>query len=118
MDAITASIIVALIGAAVSIAVAFITARSRIGVLPAIAIRDPSDPSRVPVDLPERAKQFRVLGWFFVVLLYLAAAFCLLQGLNDLRVVHHWDLWESSFGSQLDDKSEIALYSRFWTALA
>ncbi len=118
MDALTASIIVALISATAFIVAAFITARGRIGVLPALAVRDASNPSRVPIDLPESAKQFRVLGWFLVLLLYLAAAFCLLQGVNDLRVVHHWDLWEAAFGSQLADRAEISHYSRFWMALA
>jgi hypothetical protein len=118
MDALTASIVVALIGAVAVIAVAFITARGRIGVLPAMAARESSGPSRAPIDLPESAKQFRVIGWFLTLLLYLAAAFCLLQGVNDLRVVHHWDLWEAAFGSQLDDRAEIGLYSRFWMALA
>jgi hypothetical protein len=118
MDAFAASIVVALISAIAFIAIAFITARGRIGVLPAIAARDSSSPSRAPIDLPESAKQFRVLGWFLTLLLYLAAAFCLLQGVNDLRVVHHWDLWEAAFGSLLADRAEISLYSRFWIALA
>jgi hypothetical protein len=117
MDALTASLVVAVVSAIAAIAVAFMTARDRIGVLPAIAARDPSNPSRVPVDLPESAKKFRVLGWFLALLLYLAAVFCLLQGLNALRIVHHWDLWEAAFGSQLDDRTEIALYFRFWMAL-
>jgi len=51
------------------------------------------------------------------VVLYLLAAFCLLQGLNALRIFHHWDLWEAAFGSKLDDQAEIALYSKFWIAL-
>jgi hypothetical protein len=117
MDALTAGLFVALIGVIAAIAVAFITARSRIGMLPAMAVRDSSNSSRVPVDLPESAKKFRVLGWFLALLLYLTAVFCLLQGLNALRIVHHWDLWEASFGSQLDDRTEIALYFRFWMAL-
>lgn len=117
MDALTASIIVAVIGAIAFIVIALVTARARIGVLPAMAARDSSNPSHVPVDLPESAKQFRVLGWFLVLLFYLAAVFCLLQGVNDLRVIHHWDVWEAYFGSQLSDRAEIALYSRFWTAV-
>jgi uncharacterized membrane protein len=100
------------------VVLAFITARGRIGVLPAPAAQDSPNPSRVPAALSESAKTFRVLGWFLVLLLYLAAAFCLLQGLNALRIVHHWDLWKAYFGNQLDDRTEIALYSRFWTALA
>ena len=117
MDALTASIIVAVIGAIAFIVIALVTARARIGVLPAMAARDSSNPSHVPVDLPESVKQFRVLGWFLVLLFYLAAVFCLLQGVNDLRVIHHWDVWKTYFGSQLSDRAEIALYSRFWIAV-
>jgi multidrug transporter EmrE-like cation transporter len=117
MDALTASIIVAVIGGIAFIAVALVTARTRIGVLPAMAARDSSSPSHIAVDLPESAKQFRVLGWLLVLLFYLAAVFCVLQGVNDLRVVHHWDVWEAYFGSQLSDRAEIVLYSRFWTAV-
>ena len=53
-----------------------------------------------------------------MVLLYLAAVFCLLQGLNALRIVHHWAQWEATFGSILNAQAEIALYSQFWIALA
>ena len=53
-----------------------------------------------------------------MVLLYLAAVFCLLQGLNALRIVHHWAQWEATFGSVLTAQAEIALYSKFWIALA
>ena len=53
-----------------------------------------------------------------VFLLYLTATFCLLQGLSALRIVFHWDQWEAFFGSQLSDRAEIALYSRFWIAIA
>jgi hypothetical protein len=91
MDALTASIIVALIGAISSIVIALITARARIGVLPAIAVRDSSNPSHVPINLPESAKKFRVLGWMLVLMFYLTATFCLLQGLNDLRIGLHWE---------------------------
>jgi len=118
MDALTASLIVVAIGAAVFIAAALITARSRIGVLPAKAAQDPSGPSHPWAGLPESAKQFRVFGWVLVVLLYLAAVFCLLQGLNDLRIVHHWEEWQATFGSILNAQAEIALYSRFWIAMA
>ncbi len=118
MDALTASLIVVVIGAATFIMAALITARSRIGVLPAEAVQVPSSPSHPWADLPESAKKFRVFGWVLVVLLYLAAVFCLLQGLNDLRIVHHWAQWEASFGSILTDRAEIVLYSRFWIATA
>ncbi len=53
-----------------------------------------------------------------MVLLYLAAVFCVLQGLNDLRIVRHWAQWDAVFGSILSDPAEIALYSKFWIALA
>jgi hypothetical protein len=118
MNALTASFIVALVGATAFIMVAVITARDRIGLLPAIAVRDSSNPYRVPIDLPESAKKFRVLGWMLVLLLYLTATFCLLQGLNDLRIFFHWEQWEAYFGSQLSDRSEIALYSSFWIAIS
>jgi hypothetical protein len=118
MDASVASLIVVAIGAAAIIAAALVTARSRIGVLPAKAVQDPSAPSRPWIGLPESAKKFRVFGWTLVVLLYLAAVFCLLQGLNDLRVIHHWAQWEAAFGSVLSSPAEITLYSRFWIVLA
>ena len=118
MDALIASLIVFVIGAAAFIAAALITARSRIGVLPAKVAQDPSNPSHPWTGPPESAMQFRVFGWVLVVLLYLAAVFCLLQGLNDLRVVHHWAQWEATFGSILTSRAEIALYSRFWIATA
>jgi hypothetical protein len=117
MNALTASFIVALIGATASVVVAVITAHARIGLLPAITVRDSSNPSHVPIDLPESAKKFRVLGWMLVLLLYLTATFCLLQGLNDLRIGFHWEQWEAYFGSRLSDRAEIALYSRFWIAI-
>jgi hypothetical protein len=117
MNALTASLIVALIGATAFVVVAIITARARIGRLPAVAVRDSFNPSRVAIDLPERAKQFRVLGWMLVLLLYLTAIFCLLQGFGDLRIFFHWEQWESVFGSQLSDRGEIELYSRFWIAM-
>jgi hypothetical protein len=41
----------------------------------------------------------------------------LLQGLNALRIFFHWDQWEAVFGSQLSDRAEIELYSRFWIAI-
>ena len=123
MDALIAGIIVALISAVAFIAVALITARARIGVLPAKAVRDSSNPphdssnpSHVQSDLSESAKQFRVLGWVLVVILYLVATFCLLQGLNDLRIVFHWEQWEAYFGSIFPDRAEIVLYFRFWIA--
>jgi hypothetical protein len=118
MNAFTASFIVALIGAIAFIAVALITAHARIGVLPAITVRDSSNPSHLLIDLPESAKKLRVLGWMLVLLIYLTATFCLLQGLNDLRIVFHWEQWEAYFGSRLSDRAEIALYSRFWIAIS
>jgi|SRR5215470_7103383 len=117
MNALTASLIVAVIGAAAFVVVAVITARARIGRLPAIAGRASVNPSPVAIDLPESAKKFRVFGWMLVLLLYLAAVFCLLQGFGDLRIFFHWDQWAAVFGSRLDDRAEIALYSRFWIAM-
>ena len=116
MNALTACVLVAVIGAAAFVVVAIITARARIGLLP--AVRDSFNPSHVAIDLPEKARHFRVLGWMLVFLLYLAATFCLLQGLSALRIVFHWDRWEAIFGNQLSDRAEIALYSRFWIAIA
>ena len=122
MNAFTACVLVAVIGATVFVVVAIITARARIGLLPAIAGRDSLNPSdvtsHVAIDLPEKARHFRVLGWMLVLLLYLAATFCSLQGLAALRIVLDWDQWEAFFGSQLSDRAEIALYSRFWIAIA
>jgi hypothetical protein len=118
MDALTASLIVVAIGATAIIAAALLTARSRIGVLPAKPVEVPPGSSHLWPGLPEAAKQFRVFGWVLVVLLYLAAVFCLLQGLNALRIVHHWAQWEATFGSILTAQAEIALYSRFWIAMA
>jgi hypothetical protein len=116
MDTLTAGGIVVLVSAIASLVVAWITARARIGMLPAKAEGHSSSLSDGPVDLPESAGQFRVLAWFLVLLLYLAAVFCVLQGLNDLRVFRHWAQWQAVFGSQLADQAEIALYVRFWLA--
>ena len=116
MNMLTASFIVALVAAIAFVVVAAITAHARIGLLP--AIRDSSNPSHVPIDLPESAKKFRVLGWMLVLLLYLTATFSLLQGLNDLRIVFHWEEWEAYFGSRLSDRAEIALYCKFWMAIS
>jgi hypothetical protein len=118
MNALTACVLVAVIGAIAFVVVAIITARARIGRLPALAGQESSNPSHAAIDLPERARHFRVLGWMAVLLLYLTATFCLLQGLSALRIVFHWDQWEAFFGSQLSDRAEIALYSRFWIAIA
>ena len=118
MDALTASLFVALIGAAAFVVVAIITARTRIGRLPAIAGQASVSSSLSAIGLPDSAKKFRVFGWMLVLALYLAAIFCLLQGLGDLRIFVHWDQWESVFGSQVDGRAEIALYSRFWIAMA
>jgi hypothetical protein len=118
MDALTASLIVVGIGAAAFIVAALLTARLRIGVLPAKPAEVPPGASHLWPGLPEQAKQFRVFGWVFVVLLYLAAVFCLLQGLNALRIVRHWAQWDAVFGSSLSDPAEIALYAKFWIAIA
>ncbi len=118
MNALTASLIVVVIGAAAFIVAASITARSRIGVLPAEPVQVPFGSSHLWPGLPEAAKQCRVFGWVLVVLLYLAAVFCLLQGLNAMRIVHHWAQWEATFGSILNAQAEIALYSKFWIAMA
>lgn len=89
-----------------------------IGLLPAIVVRDSPNSSHVPINLSESAKKFRVLGLMLVLLLYLTATFCLLQGLSDLRIVFHWEQWEAYFGSRLSDRAEIVLYSKFWIAIA
>src|SRR5262249_30383116 len=116
MDALTASLIVALIGATAFIVVAVITARARIGRLPAIAGQPAVSPSPVATGLPESARPFRFFAWMLVLLLYLAAVFCLLQSVGDLRIFFHWDQWAAVFGSEVDARAEIALYSRFWAA--
>jgi hypothetical protein len=116
MDALTAILIVAVIGAITLVAVGVITARARIGLLPATLVHNSSSPFHDP-NLPESAKKFRVLAWMLVLLLYLAAAFCLLQGLSDLRIFFHWEQWAAYFGSELSDRTEIAVYSRFWMAI-
>jgi hypothetical protein len=118
MDALTASLIVVAIGAAAFIMAALITARSRIGVLPAKPVEVPPGASHLWPGLPEQAKQFRVFGWVLVALLYLVAVFCLLQGFNALRIVRHWAQWDAVFGSSLSDPAEIALYAKFWIAMA
>jgi hypothetical protein len=118
MNAWIASSIVALIGAIAFVAVAVITAQARIGLLPAITARDSSNPIDIPIGLTESAKKFRVLGWMLVLLLYLAAIFCLLQGLNVLRIFLNWEQWEAYFGTRLSDRAEIALYSGFWMAIS
>ena len=117
MNLLTASVIVALIGATAFVVVAVITARTRIGRLPAVAVPASSDPLPVAIDLSESAKKFRVFGWMLVLLLCLTGIFCVLQGFGDLRIFFHWDQWEAVFGSQVDARAEIALYSRFWIAM-
>jgi hypothetical protein len=116
MTALIASFIVALVGAIAFVVVAIITARARIGRLPAIAVAGASQPVHAAIDLPESARHFRVLGWMLVLMLYLGAVFCLLQGFGDLRIFFHWDQWASAFGAELADRAEIELYSRFWMA--
>jgi multisubunit Na+/H+ antiporter MnhB subunit len=117
MTGLTAGLIVALVGAMAFIVAAIVTARARIGRRPAVATPDSSKPSYVPIDLPEQARHFRVFGWMLVLLLYLVAIFCLLQSVGDLRIFFHWEQWAAAFGSQLDARTEIALYSRFWAAM-
>ena len=117
MDALTASIIVAVIAAIAAVAVALLTARARIGALPAKAAGHSSSLSDGAAGLSESAKTFRVLSWLVVVVLYLAASFCVLQGFNALHVAHHWDRWEAIFGSELADRAELGLYFRFWIAI-
>ena len=117
MNMLTASVIVALIGATAFVVVAVITARTRIGRLPAVAVPASSDPLPVAIDLSESAKKFRVFGWMLVLLLCLTGIFCVLQGFGDLRIFFHRDQWEAVFGSQVDAQAEIALYSRFWIAM-
>jgi hypothetical protein len=116
MNTLTASVIVALIGAIAFVVVAVITARTRIGRLPTIAVPASSNPLPVAIDLSESAKKFRVFGWMLVLLLCLTGIFCVLQGFGDLRIFFHWDQWKAVFGSGLDARAEIALYSRFWIA--
>ena len=82
MNALTASFIVIVIGAAAFIVAAWLTARSRIGVLPAKTVQVPSGSSRLGRVCRKQAKQYRVFGWILVVLLYLLAVFCLLQGVQ------------------------------------
>ena len=53
-----------------------------------------------------------------VLSLYLTGIFCLLQGFGDLRIFLHWEQWETFFGSQLPDRGEIELYSKFWIAMS
>ena len=109
MNASTAILVVALLGAAALATAALLTARSRIGEPPAKAD---------VAGLSETARHFRVFGWIFVLFLYLLAMFCLLQGLNALRIVHHWAVWEQKFGDTLAAQAEMTLYSRFWFAIA
>lgn len=59
MDAPTAIVIVAVIGAIALAAAAFLTARSRIGVPPVVAAKEASPQA---TGLSESARQFRVFG--------------------------------------------------------
>jgi hypothetical protein len=118
MNAVTASTLVALIGAIALTLVALITARSRIGLLPSRAERAASGTPGIQIDLPESAAKFRVLGWLVVVSMYLIAIFCLSQGFNAIRIARHWDQWQAYFGSLLDDRPEIERYAEFWIATA
>lgn len=130
MDVLTATGIVVFVAVIALAAAAFLTARSRIGVLPvppdmaaasgasASIAASASSASSPWAGLAEQARQYRVFGWILVLLLYLFAVFCLLQGLNALIVVHHWAKWEAAFGSALSAPGEMTLYSRFWLATA
>ncbi|MFZ1922183.1 MAG: hypothetical protein WAU57_11185 [Xanthobacteraceae bacterium] len=133
MDVLTATGIVVFVAVIALAAAAFLTARSRIGVLPvppdmaaasgagastAATASTASSASSPWAGLAEQARQYRVFGWILVLLLYLFAVFCLLQGLNALIVVHHWAKWEAAFGSALSAPGEMTLYSRFWLATA
>jgi len=113
VDALTASLIAVAVAAAALTMAAVVTARARIGMLPA-----KTDSASSWAGLSVSARQFRLFGWVLVTLYYLAAIFCLLQGLNDLRVAHHWEEWQTTFGGILDARADIALYSRFWIATA
>jgi hypothetical protein len=83
MNALAASFIVALIGVTAFVIVAALTTRGRIGLLPPIVVRDSANSSHVPIDLPESAKKFRVLGWMLVLFFYLTAIFCRLERCSD-----------------------------------
>ncbi|HEX3939726.1 MAG TPA: hypothetical protein VHX43_19675 [Xanthobacteraceae bacterium] len=115
MDALTAIAIVTLVGAVALAAAALLTAGSRIGVLPA---RPGQEGFPSWAGLSENAKQSRVFGWILVLLYYLAAVFCLLQGINAMIVKHRWAVWQATFGDALSAPGEMALYSRFWFAIA
>ncbi|MGC1776614.1 MAG: hypothetical protein WBB34_01620 [Xanthobacteraceae bacterium] len=130
MDALTAIVIVGLVAAIALAAAAFLTARARIGVLPvavdttnssgaAASTASSASAATTPwAGLAEQARQYRVFGWILVLLFYLFAVFCLLQGLNALIVVHHWAKWQAAFGSALSAPAQMTLYSRFWLATA
>lgn len=113
MNALTATVIAAAVAAIALAAAAFLTASSKIGVLPAVA-----DKASPWAGLSEQARQFRVFGWVLVGFLYLAAVFCLLQGFNAMIVVHHFAQWQAAFGAALDGPGAMALYARFWLAIA
>ena len=113
MDEWTAIIIAVVVAAIALAAAASLTARSRIGVLAAVA-----DKASPWAGLGEDARRFRVFGWILVGFLYLAAVFCLLQGFNALIVLRHWARWQANFGAALDAPGEMTLYSRFWIAIA
>jgi hypothetical protein len=118
MDALTAIAVVVLVGALALGAAAFLTASARIGVLSAATGAAVPTPSSPWAGLSENAKQSRVFGWILVLLYYLAAVFCVLQGINALIVKHHWAAWQATFGEALSAPREMALYSRFWFAIA
>jgi hypothetical protein len=91
MDAGTAGVIAAIISAAASIAVAFITTRSRIGIPQSSTVNSspaPASASGEPSfkNITERAKAkkksaaLRAIGWCLVALLYLMSVFLITFG--------------------------------------
>jgi hypothetical protein len=81
MDAGIASIVAATIAAGASVAVAVITTRKRIDILPASLSHDPlMDHGRIAAhpELSASVKWYRKLGWALVVVIYsLAVLFCI-----------------------------------------
>jgi ABC-type multidrug transport system fused ATPase/permease subunit len=82
MDPGVVAIVIAIIGAAASIAVAWITARSRIYVTPVISAPFTNAERRLEKrkEAPGKshslsAKMFRAIGWLLVLFLYLIGAF-------------------------------------------
>jgi hypothetical protein len=84
MDAPTASVLAAVITAAASIAVALITSRRRIDVLPPVSRKEVRTPANTPStnqdraapasDLTSENKAFRFIGWVLMIFVFLLAA--------------------------------------------